>query len=212
MKLRTLVLCDDAWHPAEVVQRGLNALADSRFAFEFITHGGDWSAAVMEEFPLVVVAKANHRCATDQASWLTAENEMAFPEFVQRGGGLLVLHGGTTGYKTLLHMRQSLGGVFLTHPDQCPVTVEPKSGHPMTVGVKRFTEQDEHYFMAMDDAQADVFMHTRSEHGVQPAGWTRTEGNGRVCVLTPGHNVAVWLNLEFQKLLRNGLQWLAKIN
>lgn len=209
--VRTLVLCDDAWHPAEVVQRGLNALADSPFAFEFVAHGGRWSPALMKDSPLVIMAKTNHLCSTDQTPWLTAENAAAFPEFVRRGGGLLAIHGGIAGCKVLLHMQQSLGGVFLSHPDQGLVTFEPKVGHALTRGVKPFTESDEHYFMALDATDADVFLHSRSEHGVQPAGWTRTEGSGRVCALTPGHNLAVWLNPNFQTLLRNALNWTARL-
>jgi len=210
-QLPTLVLCDDAWHPAEVVRCGLNALADSRFAFEFITNGNQWSPAMMKEFPLVVVAKANHLCSNDQAPWLTADSQSMFRRYVQQGGGLFLVHGGAC-YKDLPEMRGVTGGAFLSHADQCSVTVDPKAGHPLTMGVKQFAEKDEHYFMALDDGQADVFLHTHSEHGVQPAGWTRTEGRGRVCVLTPGHNVEVWLHPEFQKLRRKGLNWVAKIN
>jgi type 1 glutamine amidotransferase len=92
------------------------------------------------------------------------------------------------------------------------VTIEPRSGHPLTKEVAAFTVRDEHYFMAMNDVAVDVFLHSRSEHGVQPAGWTRSEGEGRVCVLTPGHNLEVWLHPSFQKLLLNALRWSAKLN
>ena len=211
MKLPTLVLCDDAWHPAAVIQRGLAALADARFNFEFVTHGAQWSATMMNEFPLVVVVKANHLCAMDQTPWLTLKTQSAFREFVQRGGGLLLLHAGTC-YKDLPEMRGVTGGTFLSHPEQSPVTIEPKAGHPITDGVEKFTMQDEHYVMTLDDAAADVFLHSRSEHGVQPSGWTRSEGFGRVCVLTPGHNIEVWLHPSFQKLLLNTLRWVAKLN
>ena len=68
------------------------------------------------------------------------------------------------------------------------------------------------YFMALDDPQADLLMTTTSEHGTQPGGWTRSEGQGRVCVLTPGHNIAVWLHPSFQALLRNALRWCAPLN
>ena len=204
-------MCDDAWHPAEVLQRGFGLLADSTFAFEFVKHGARWSSAVLNEIPLVVVGKANHVCSTDQRPWLAAESQSAFPQFVRGGGGLVLVHAGTC-YKELSEMRTLIGGVFLQHPDQCPVTVEQKGGHPLTAGVKPFTERDEHYFMALDDPQADVFLHTRSAHGVQTAGWTRTVKSGRVGVLTPGHNLAVWLQTEFQKLLLNTLRWAAKLN
>jgi type 1 glutamine amidotransferase len=61
--------------------------------------------------------------------------------------------------------------------------------------------------MALDDMQADVFLAATSEHGTQPAGWTRCEGAGRVAVLTPGHNVEVWLHPDYQALIGNALRW-----
>jgi type 1 glutamine amidotransferase len=134
-----------------------------------------------------------------------------FRNFVRDGGGLLLLHAGTC-YKDLPEMRRVTGGAFLNHPEPCVVTIEPKDRHPLTADVNVFAETDEHYFVSLDAGDADVFLHSRSAHGVQPAGWTRTEGNGRVCALTPGHNPAVWLNAEFQKLLLNVLGWTAKLN
>jgi type 1 glutamine amidotransferase len=65
--------------------------------------------------------------------------------------------------------------------------------------------------MALDDARADVFATTTSEHGEQPGVWRRTEGRGRVAVLTPGHNLEVWLHPSFQALLSNCLRWCGKL-
>jgi type 1 glutamine amidotransferase len=211
MKLRVLVLCEDAWHPAADVQRGLNALSETRFDFDFMTHGEKWSPAALKDFPLVVVAKANHVCATDRRPWLTEETQSAFREFVREGGGLFLIHGGVC-YRDLPEMRSIAGGAFLRHPDQCLVTMDPTPEHPLTANVKSFAEKDEHYVMAVDAMDANVFLRTRSKHGSQSAGWTRTEGQGRVCVLTPGHTPEVWLHPEYQTLLRNGLVWLAKMN
>ncbi len=109
-------------------------------------------------------------------------------------------------------LRGLLGGVFSHHPAQCPVTMIPRVGHPLSAGSGTFTLKDEHYFMMLDDSQAKVFMTTKSEHGEQPGAWTRTEGAGRVAVLTPGHNVEVWLHPSFQALLRNTLRWCGKIS
>ena len=64
--------------------------------------------------------------------------------------------------------------------------------------------------MALDDPHADVFVTTRSEHGSQPGAWRRAEGAGRVAMLTPGHNVEVWLHPSFQALLLNALRWCGK--
>jgi len=89
------------------------------------------------------------------------------------------------------------------------VTVQPIDRHPLTAGSSAFTLQDEHYFMALDDDQADVFLTTVSEHGQQPGGWRRTAGEGRVCVLTPGHNLPVWEHPAYQALIVNALDWVS---
>ena len=108
-------------------------------------------------------------------------------------------------------LRRLLGGVFDHHPEQCPVTVEPQPGHPLCAGSEPFTLKDEHYFMALDDPQAEVYVTTRSENGVQPGGWRRIVSAGRVVVLTPGHNLEVWLHPSFQALLLNALRWCGKM-
>jgi type 1 glutamine amidotransferase len=108
-------------------------------------------------------------------------------------------------------LRNVLGGVFTHHPEQCPVTMEPKTGHLLSEATPSFTVTDEHYHMALDDPRADVFLITRSEHGEQPGGWRRNEGTGRVAVLTPGHNLEVWLQPAYQSLLLHSLRWCGKI-
>jgi type 1 glutamine amidotransferase len=87
----------------------------------------------------------------------------------------------------------------------------PRPGHPLTEGILPFTLQEEHYFMTLDDVQADIFMTTTSIHGDQPGAWRRLHGQGRVTVLTPGHNLEVWLHPSFQALLLNSLRWCCKL-
>jgi len=208
--MRCLVLCDDYYHPAAVAREGLNALQDKgEFEFDWIEDAGEWSAERMSGYPAVVFVKSNAVSAADRTEWMTPEAEQAFLEYVRAGRGLLVVHSGSAGYKETPVLRALMGGVFDHHPKQCPVTVEPKKGHPLTAGSESFTLKDEHYHMLFDDSEADVFLTTTSEHGSQPGGWTRTEGAGRVCMLTPGHNVEVWLHPSYQVLLGNALRWCA---
>ena len=131
MSVRTLVLCEDCWHPAETVRRGLAAPGDRGFAFEFLADGAKWPAERMLDFPLVVLAKANMISATDQHPWLTADSQTAFSEFFRRGNGLVVVHAGSSRYDQLPAMREVIGGAFVRHPDQCAVTLEPKAFHPI---------------------------------------------------------------------------------
>jgi type 1 glutamine amidotransferase len=207
--MNVLVLCDDYWHPARTPRAGLAPLAGAGFAFDFIEHAADWSAARMAGYPVVLLTKSNNVSAADKTPWMTDDVQQAFVDYVHAGGGLLAVHSGTADYQETPALRRLLGGVFSHHPKQCPVTVEPLAGHPLAAGVEAFTVQDEHYFMDIDDPGIDLFLTASSQHGVQPAGWARREGDGRVAVLTPGHNLEVWLEPAYQTLLHNALRWCA---
>ena len=212
MKTRVLVICEDAWHPVEIIRRGLSPLVAGGFDFEFLEGGAKWSAGLMQNFSVVILAKANMISVTDNRAWLTPDSEAAFQNYLRRGNGLLIIHGGTSRYGELPVMRSVMGGAFLSHPAECVVTLEPNPSHKLSHGAGIFTVRDEHYHVAFEGSAADVFLQSRSEHSVQPAGWTRVVDGGRVCVLTPGHNLEVWLHPEFQIILSNALRWTAKLN
>jgi type 1 glutamine amidotransferase len=208
---RILVFCDDLYHPAATVRAGLAPLAaDGLFSFDWVENAAGWDPGQLAGYGTVLLSKSNVCSATDRTPWLAGETETVLGDFVRAGGGLLAVHSGTAGYKDVPGVRAVLGGVFDHHPPPGPVTVEPGDGHPLGSGVGgAFTIHDEHYQMIRDDPAADVFLHTRSAHGVQPAGWTRHEGAGRVAVLTPGHFPEVWLHAGMQRLLANCLRWVA---
>ena len=208
--MKTLVLCDDVWHPARIPQEGLGALNGHEFSFDFIADAHDWSPDILTKYPLVVLSKSNNISSADQSEWMTDTVQAAFAEYVRSGNGLLAVHSGTAGYEQKPVLRSLLGGIFAHHPEQCPVTITPRPGDPLSIGSDPFILRDEHYFMALDDPEADVFVTTTSEHGEQPGAWRRVEGSGRVIVLTPGHNLEVWLHPSFQVLLRNSLRWCGK--
>lgn len=207
--MKVLVLCDDYWHPARTPRAGLAPLEEGGFDFDWIENAREWSAARMSLYPVVVLTKSNNVSSADRTPWVTGEVEAAFRGYVRKGGGLLVIHSGSAEYRDLPVLRALLGGVFASHPPQCPVTIEPLPGHRLAEGLTPFTVFDEHYFMDLDDAGADIFLTTTSEYGTQPGGWTRSEGEGRVCLLTPGHNLEVWLHPCYQALIRNALRWCA---
>lgn len=205
--MRTLVICDDYWHPARIVRAGLEPVQSCGFEFDWIEDGREVSAERMAEYSVVVLSKMNHVTAGDKSPWITDEVQAAFRDHIGRGNGLLVIHSGTAVYDDAPVLRGLMGGAFASHPDQCPVTVEPYEGHSLTTGSEVFTLTDEHYFMTLDDEHSDIFMTTVSEHGTQPGGWTRTVDGGRVCVLAPGHNLEVWLHPSYQSVIYNSLRW-----
>ncbi len=205
--MRSLVLCDDSAHPASLTRDGLTSLGDCGFDFDFVENPSDWSAELMNDYPLVVFSKANNKSQSDDAAWASEEIGMSFVNYVKQGKSILFLHSGTALYDNSPSLCKLMGGIFVGHPAQCLVTVEPDSKHPLSAGSDTFTLKDEHYQMAMNDPQVDQFLSATSEHGTQPAGWTRLEGKGRVCVLTPGHNLEIWHHPSYQAILRNCLAW-----
>lgn len=209
--MRTLVLCDDYWHPAQTIRAGLGPLQEHGFAFDWIEHSTEWSVERMQAYPTVILTKTNQISSSNHQPWVDDKVQIAFVDYVRHGGSLLVIHSGSAGYDSMPVIRSLMGGMFLQHPPQCPVSVEPQAEHLLTAGASSFTLVDEHYLMALDDEQADVFLTTRSDHGEQPGGWTRTEGAGRVCLLTPGHNLDVWLHPSYQTLLANALRWCHRV-
>jgi len=208
--MRILVLCDDHWHPARIPRNGLSDLEKLGFEFDWVENAAEWSIQRMAAYSVILLAKANNVSSTDETAWMSEKIQQAFLDYVQRGNGLLALHSGTAGYEQAWMLRSLMGGVFKEHPEQCPVTIEPRAGHVLTEGSRPFSVTDEHYFMDIVDDQIDIFLTTTSEHGTQPGGWTRIEGQGRVGVLTPGHNLEVWLHPTYQTLIINALRWCGK--
>jgi type 1 glutamine amidotransferase len=104
--------------------------------------------------------------------------------------------------------------------------VQPVKPHPVTEGVGLLCETDEHYRLELLTPDVDVLIASysppqgeESKYQEDPyhntpaavcaAGYVRTQGKGRVCVLTPGHYPAVWHNPHFQRTLSNALRWCA---
>lgn len=207
--MRVLVFCEDLYHPAATARAGLAPLtAGGKFSFDWIENAAGWRPEVLREYRAVLLSKSNHCSSTDKTPWLAGPTEHALSDYVSSGGGLLAVHSGTASYKDWPSVRALLGGVFISHPEPCDVTIEPVAGNALTGGVGTFTVYDEHYHMVMDDPVVDVFLRTKSLHGAQPGGWTRRHGKGKVAVITPGHTPRVWTNGNFQRLLANALEWL----
>ncbi|MCL2805568.1 MAG: ThuA domain-containing protein [Treponema sp.] len=185
--MKILLLCGDQWHPQQVPAGGITPLHG--FQFDIIT--SDFSPQILHQYPAVLF------CRMDDSQSV----QKVLADYVEAGGGLTVVHSG------IVNLEQLTGCRFLDHPDICPVTIQPAKPHPVTEGIESFCETDEHYRIEIIDAE--ILISSYSQHHNTPAGFARTQGKGRVCVLTPGHNLNMWLNPNFQRLLTNALNWCA---
>jgi hypothetical protein len=216
---KILVLCDDVWHPAEVIEKGFEPLQDKIARFDFVKDAKDiLTEEFIAEYAMVINCKSNHLTSGNGADWfepgVTEVGPAEFEKFIRRGGGYLSLHAGNTyGEDNCFEMAKLIGNEFVTHPPRCSVTVSPVKAHPVTEGVSAFTVRDEHYEIKVIADDAECLLQSESETGgKQIAGYVRTMGDGRLCVLTPGHILSVWQNPMFQKLLVNAIHWCTKEN
>jgi type 1 glutamine amidotransferase len=221
-----LLICDDYWHPGQVVIDGVAPLSQQGFQFDIITNANDFSPEKLSQYPVVLLSKCDEVSKEDRQPWKTEAVQRSFVDYVEGGGGLIVIHTGTVPGKNTEVLDKLIGCRFTGHPNACPVTVQPVKPHPVTEGVGLFCEIDEHYHIEIIKNDTDVLLASYSAaqgqeskyqedpyHNVPAAicaaGYVRTHGKGRVCVLTPGHNLAVWQNPQFQKLLANAINWCA---
>ncbi|MGO4698099.1 ThuA domain-containing protein [Paenibacillus sp. 2TAB26] len=208
IEMKIGIICDDCWHPGKLIKEGLELLGKQGFQLDYTQHASEWSRAWMDQQDVVVLAKSNQVSATDTTPWLTEEIQLQFQSYVEQGKGLLVLHAGTVGYRDEPVFFELVGGVFQHHPAACSVTIVYKDETPWDkVLAQDFTVHDEHYFMEVIDDRIQVLMTSESEHGTQPAGWIREQGEGRVCVLTPGHLLSVLQMEEYQATIKQALKW-----
>jgi type 1 glutamine amidotransferase len=210
-----LVVCDDLWHPAEVIEMGFASLDADKFSFHFVKVAKDiLTPERIAGYPVIVCCKGNSVSSFNSAPWfeegVTEVGPKEFGEYVRSGGGFVALHACNT-TREGQPMTDFIGNTFVGHPPRCGVDVTITAKNPVTDGIADFHIRDEHYGINVVAEDAQTFMLTSSETGgEQVGGYTREIGEGRLCVLTPGHTLDVFLNPEFNKLLTNAIEWCAK--
>ena len=224
--MRVLLLCDDQYHPGNVPDQGMQPLKAKGFALDVIYDAADFDPARLADYAVLVIAKMDETNAADKTPWRTPAVQDAIIAYVEGGGGLLVAHSGTVAGADTAMLDAFVGCKFHWHPADCVTTVDVVKPHPITAGVTAFTEVDEHYHLTITAPDADIFLasyaaaqgdpakiesepYFNAVAAVRAAGYAVKRGKGRVCVLTPGHHLPVWLNPQFQLLLENALNWCA---
>jgi len=221
-----------------------NCSLSESFQFDIITNANDFSPEFLKaeknssdpnsqssilnsfKYPVVLLCKSDETSQADRQPWKTEAIQKAFIDYIESGGGLVAVHSAVVKGKNTEALDKLIGCRFLSHPNACPVTVQPLKPHPVTEGVELFRETDEHYKIEIITPDVDVLLASYSPQqgeeskyqedpyyntpaAIYPAGYARAQGNGRVCVLTPGHTPAMWSNPQFQRLLFNALKWAA---
>lgn len=154
---------------------------------------------------------------------------------VEAGTGLAGWHGGIAdSYRSSSDYLQLVGGQFAghpgKHPDECTgeqsdnyvphrITMTPAAAeHPITAGLGDFDLVTEQYWV-LTDSYVEVLATTTQARRewdpwhrpvTSPAVWTRSWGQGRVFVCTPGHDLDVLDEPNVRTLVERGLLWASR--
>jgi type 1 glutamine amidotransferase len=201
-----LLISDGFFHPPFLARRALRAALESLPGLRF-TPAGHLNALLelhSERYQALVLYF--HHKQADPAAFAALER------FVQRGGGILAIHSATASFKDQAPEERGryfeiLGGRFTGHGPVAPFAVQPAGGiDPAFAGIQPFTVQDELY---LHDVQPDIRIQFEALHEgeMQPVGWIRQEGDGRVCYIGPGHRAQTMQQPQMQAILQRGLLW-----
>ena len=213
--MKILITCDDYWHPGEVIEKGLLFLKEEYgHDLHFIRDAKDiLTPTMLAEYPLFINAKMNQIGNGNTHIWFEKDvSELQVNDtesYVRAGGGFIALHAGNSYFWNESEEYCRLSGcAFVKHPPRCAVTVRPVKKHPITEGVSSFCIRDEHYEVDHLAEDAELLFESVSEAGgIQPAGYVRRLGKGRICALMPGHILSVFQNEENKKIIRQAIAW-----
>jgi len=152
------------------------------------------------------------------------ELESNLIEFVGKGGGLLLLHGGITTLNNSSKFSDLVGASFDYHPPQQQVQVKLENpNHPLVAAFPKegFSHVDEPYFyknaysklnftplLYFDNAQIQSQRANQElKSGKTYVAWIRPEGKGKVMYIAPSHNAQSFENPALLQFFLDGLQY-----
>ncbi len=142
---------------------------------------------------------------------LTKEQEDGLCGFVENGGGFVGIHSASDSFKNSDRYWEMTGGHFSGHRSGRYTVYIYDHEHPITKGLSDFEVEDETYRHNFH-RNAQMRSLTRMSRGDerQSMAWVSDYGKGRVFYTGNGHDMKVWSNPAFQRLVVRAMYWAAK--
>jgi type 1 glutamine amidotransferase len=145
-------------------------------------------------------------------------------KYVEKGGGLMVVHGGVTTLNKSRAFSRLVGASFNYHPPQQAIQVRLfDPAHPLVQSFPKegFNHVDEPYFYSNAYADMDfrplLYFYNaeitgQRENELKSEGktyvaWIRAQGKGKVMFCSPSHNAQSFENPDLLRFFLNGLQY-----
>jgi putative heme-binding domain-containing protein len=199
---------------------------DPRIRFEVSNHIEDLKRKPLGNYDVIVQNYANWNDPHD----LSDESKKAFVDYLQRGGGLIVIHFAngafhfslpTAGASDWPEYRKIVRRVWNHHGDE-----RTRSGHdafgsfqvqitplddPITANLSPFTVTDELYFRQAGTDPIEPLLTARSKTTGrdEPLAWRYTYGRGRIFQTLLGHSEKTYDAFESREIIRRAAAWAA---
>lgn len=151
---------------------------------------------------------------------ITGEQVKGLEAAVRNGTGLVGWHGGIVdSFRSNTDYSFMTGGQFISHPGGLvDHRIDIVSDDPIVDGLTQFDLHTEQYYVHADPTNNVLATTTFRAHpdfpwiegATMPAVWTRTWGEGKVFVCTPGHSLADLDVPEVRTIIERGLLWASK--
>jgi len=148
-----------------------------------------------------------------------------FIDLLNRGIGIISLHHNLGAYPDWEEFKNIIGGKYIfnpgvydgkkyagssfTHDVDFTVKTADKN-HLITQGISEFEIHDETYKDIYKASNVQVLLTTDSPLADPEIAWVTHYGSSPVFYLQLGHDSKAWSNLNFHRLLQNGIYWAAK--
>ena len=156
----------------------------------------------------------------DGSSTISPEAQTHFREFVESGGGLVVVHHAIISYQDSDWFRDLVGGRYFLAPqgDHQPSTylhdvdmnVRVVTPHPITRGVTLTRIHDETYKGMWIAPTSTVLLATDNDTSDGPLAWVSAYKPARVVYIQLGHGTEAHRDAGDRALVRNALLWVSK--
>ncbi len=193
------------YHPLGAVEPALRAILGADFALRFTEGTGELAAGLGGVRLVVGYADVWDSVLADRAA-------SGLADFVNCGGGLLVLHNGICWAKHP-RLRPLLGAAFTGHPEQETMPYDFVGTHQIAAGLDGFAMREEPYRYEFEPGvEAGAFLCYEQAGRRWAAGWALERGAGRVVNLQPGHTAAAFENAGYAALVRRSALWCAGLS
>ena len=215
---QALALIGDRYHSPVYIRDGLApAFIKENVPITFIENVTELNAKNLAKFQLLVILRdgMNWPDGYDKppVKWMTDEQQQAIWDFVNNGGGFLALHNAQGIYPPNGLYYKLFGGDYGGHPKPYMFTVRIENkNHPLTAGVEDFEIFDEQHMVKYYLGPENMLLRTIArDNQAAVGGWRRELGKGRFCYYSPGHTPEALGHPMMQRLIRNAINWLLKI-